>query len=76
MLPTKALQTYETLPDEAQQQVIDFIEFMKSKHKAKQAKVATKDKQKTKGSFQSIHVTRSVSLEEMDDAIAKGAIRQ
>jgi len=62
------LDDYEQLPHEAKQQVADFIAFMKSKHQ-----VGNKQKPKisnsTAGSFGSIHVTRSATLEEMDAAI-------
>lgn len=76
MLLIQTLKDYEALPEEAQQQVANFIEFMKYKHEAKKVRVLPKNRQKTKDSFQTIHVTHSVSPEEMDEAIAKGAIRQ
>nr|CAA6829044.1 MAG: Unknown protein [uncultured Thiotrichaceae bacterium] len=75
MLPAETLNDYEHLPKEAKQQVVDFIEFMKSKYKTTSTPVSSDSQLASKGSFHSIHVTRSVSLEEMDEAIADGASR-
>lgn len=75
MLPIEISHDYEQLPLEARQQVIDFIEFLKSKYPRSSELDITEKPSKKFSAFGSIHVTRSVSLEEMDEAIAEGASR-
>lgn len=76
MLPTEISHDYEQLPLEAKQQVVDFIEFLKSKYpKTSELDITEIPSKKLSSTFGSIHVTRSVSLEEMDEAIAEGASR-
>ena len=67
------LKELEALPPEAQSQVIDFIAFIKARYKKKQAK---KREEKDDFGFGSIKVTKSISLDEMDKAIAQGACAQ
>lgn len=74
MLPAQALEDYKQLPNEAQQQVLEFIEFMKFKYQPNPRRPAA-NVPLSKGAFGSIHVTRSVSLEEMEDAIAQQGSR-
>ncbi|UOG90947.1 MAG: DUF2281 domain-containing protein [Candidatus Thiothrix sulfatifontis] len=72
MIPNAVLQDFETLPSDAQQQVIDFIDFIKERYQAR----ATKQPQRTlESSFGSINVKKKVTLEQMDEAIRQhGAI--
>ena len=67
MLPAEVLQDYETLPTEAQRQVIDFIEFMKARYQK------TKSESKTSSiedsSFGLLKANRTVTLDEMDKAV-------
>ncbi|PWR00603.1 DUF2281 domain-containing protein [Leucothrix pacifica] len=66
MLPAEVLQDYETLPTEAQRQVIDFIEFMKARYQK------TKSENKTSSiedSFGLLKASRTVTLDEMDMAV-------
>ncbi len=73
MTLASVLQELEALPPEAQSQVIDFIAFIKARYKKKQAK---KREEKDDLGFGSIKVTKSISLDEMDKAIAQGACAQ
>ena len=73
MTLASVLQELEALPPEAQSQVIDFIAFIKARYKKKQAK---KREEKDDFGFGSIKVTKSISLDEMDKAIAQGACAQ
>lgn len=66
MLPTETLQHYESLPNEAKLQVIDFIEFMRSRYQAKQSPSPINS---IESSFGLITAKHSVTLEEMDQAI-------
>lgn len=75
MLPAEILQSYDELPNEAQRQVLDFIAFMRSRYKTGADSGLSADEQRAEGSFNSICVPHSVSLEEMDDAIVQGASR-
>jgi hypothetical protein len=68
MLPATILQDIEQLPPAAQSQVIDFIEFMKSRYPVEQTNAQSSVEQ----SFGAIHVKRRVSLEQMDEAIKQG----
>ena len=66
MIPNAVLQDFETLPSDAQQQVIDFIDFIKARYQAR----VTKQSQSTlESSFGSIKVKKNVTLEQMDEAI-------
>jgi hypothetical protein len=67
MLPLTVLQDIEQLPPAAQSQVIDFIEFLKSRYAAS-ASAAPAIEQ----TFGVIHVQKRVSLEQMDEAIRQG----
>jgi hypothetical protein len=71
MLPRATLRDFEELPIDAQQQIIDFIAFIKERYKnRKSSHLQTK----TESSFGSIKVKKRVSLEQMDAAIRqKGA---
>ena len=73
MTLTSVLQELEALPPEAQSQVIDFIAFIKARYKKKQAE---KTEAKDDFGFGSIKVAKSISLDEMDKAIAQGACAQ
>lgn len=75
MLPAKALEDYEQLPDEARKQVIDFIGFMKLRYGSEKKLSPHPDSHSGKGSFGTIHVERSVSLEDMEEAIAREGSR-
>ena len=66
MLPAEVLQDYEKLPNEAQRQVIDFIEFMKARY---QKQKFEKESEKIENSFGLLTATHTVTLEEMDKAI-------
>ena len=66
MLPAEVLQDYEKLPNEAQRQVIDFIEFMKARY---QKPKSEKNTDTIESSFGLLTANHSVSLEEMDKAI-------
>ena len=68
MLPAKALENYEQLPAEAKQQVIDFIEFIKERYPQGQK---NKTITSIEDSFGLLKTDRSVSLEEIDEAIKK-----
>lgn len=72
MLPAKALEDYEQLPAEAKRQVIDFIEFMKWRYLREQKSKAIAS---IEGSFGLLKTNRSVSLEEMEEAIARQGSR-
>ncbi|MDX9988729.1 hypothetical protein [Thiothrix unzii] len=66
MIPNAVLQDFETLPLDAQQQVIDFIDFIKARYQAR----VTKQSQSTlESSFGSIKVKKKVTLEQMDETI-------
>jgi hypothetical protein len=66
MIPNAVLQDFETLPSDAQQQVIDFIAFIKARYQTR----VTKQPQSTlESSFGSIKVKKKVTLEQMDEAI-------
>ena len=66
MLPAEILQDYEKLPNEAQGQVIDFIEFMKARDQKQKPEINTDN---IESSFGLLTAEHSVSLEEMDKAI-------
>lgn len=70
MLPASILQDIEQLPPAAQSQVIDFIEFMKSRYPVEQTDVQSSVEQ----SFGAIHVKKRVTLEHMDEAIKQGGV--
>lgn len=71
MLPHIVLKDFEELPIDAQQQVIDFIAFIKERYKNRKSSYS---QIKTESSFGSIKVKKRVSLEKMDAAIReKGA---
>ena len=66
MLPTHVIEDYEALPPEAQQQVIDFVAFMKSRyHSLKQGMLDAE----IEDSFGILVARKSVTLEEMDKVI-------
>ncbi len=72
MIPNAVLQDFETLPLDAQQQVIDFIAFIKARY---QARVKKQPQSTLESSFGSIKVKKKVTLEQMDEAIRqRGAI--
>lgn len=66
MIPTEVLQDYESLPSEAQQQVIDFIAFMKSRY---QKPTPVDETLSIEGSFGLLKANRTITFEEMDRAI-------
>lgn len=66
MLPAEVLQDYEKLPNEAQRQVIDFIEFMKAKY---QKPKLIKEELSIESSFGLLKAKHTVTLDEMDRAI-------
>lgn len=66
MLPAEVLQDYERLPNEAQRQVIDFIEFMKARY---QENKIEKGPDGIESSFGLLTADNSVTLEEMNEAI-------
>lgn len=66
MIPITVQRDFETLPLDAQQQIIDFIAFIKSRYQTQVTKQATIT---TESSFGSIKVKKRVSLEQMDEAI-------
>ena len=66
MLPAEALQDYEKLPNEAQLQVIDFIEFMKARYQKQKNEINAECIESTFGLLTADH---SVTLEEMDKTI-------
>lgn len=66
MIPNTVLQDLETLPLDAQKQVIDFIAFIKERY---QTKVIKQPQSTQEGSFGSIKVKKKVTLEQMDEAI-------
>lgn len=66
MLPVEVLQDYEKLPNEAQRQVIDFIEFMKAKY---QKPKLIKEELSIESSFGLLKAKHTVTLDEMDRAI-------
>ncbi|MBK8452379.1 MAG: hypothetical protein WAQ53_16140 [Thiofilum sp.] len=63
------LNDFETLPPDAQQQVIDFIAFIKSRYQTRKTVVQQPN---AESSFGVIKVKKKVSLEQMDEAIRKG----
>jgi len=66
MMINPALEDFETLPPDAQQQVIDFIAFIKSRY---QFRKDTFNKPDVGRSFGVIKVKKRVTLEQMDAAI-------
>ena len=66
MIPNAVLRDFETLPLDAQQQIIDFIAFIKSRY---QTRIAKQPPITTESSFGSIKVKKKISLEQMDEAI-------
>ena len=70
MIPNAIIKDFEALPIDAQQQIIDFIEFIKIRYQTrKTTQTTTLDH-----SFGSIKVKKRVSLAQMDEAIRlKGA---
>ena len=66
MIPAEVIQDYESPPSEAQQQVIDFIAFMKSRY---QKPVPVDEALNIESSFGLLKANRTVTLEEMDRAI-------
>ena len=72
MIPNAVLRDFETLPLDAQQQIIDFIAFIKSRYQTRVTKQAPIT---TESSFGSIKVKKRISLEQMDEAIRqRGAV--
>lgn len=67
MLPSTVLQDIEQLPPAAQSQIIDFIEFLKTRYPASPSVT-----QPIEQTFGVIHVQKRVSLEQMDEAIRQG----
>ena len=67
MLPSTVLHDIEQLPPVAQSQLIDFVEFLKSRYR-----VAPSSVQAVEQTFGVIHVQKSVSIEQMDEAIRQG----
>ena len=71
MIPNAVLKDFESLPIDAQQQVIDFIAFIKSRY---QMRKSSQPQNTPESSFGSIKVKKKVTLEQMDEAIRqKGA---
>ncbi|MFI0397509.1 MAG: hypothetical protein ACH34X_00400 [Thiolinea sp.] len=71
MIPNAVLKDFESLPVDAQQQVIDFIAFIKSRYQLRKSSQAQNTPE---SSFGSIKVKKKVTLEQMDEAIRqKGA---
>ena len=66
MMPNAVLQDFETLPPDAQRQIIDFIAFIKSRYQIGKDKLS---KSNTEKSFGVIKVKKRVTLEQMDEAI-------
>lgn len=66
MLPAEILRDYEKLPNEAQRQVINFIEFMKARY---QEQKSGKNSDSIESSFDFLTTDHSASLEEMYKAI-------
>jgi hypothetical protein len=72
MMSNALLKDFETLPLDAQQQVIDFIAFIKSRYQARKSSLS---RNTPESSFGSIKVRKKVTLEQMDEAIRqKGAV--
>lgn len=69
MLPSTVLHDFETLPPVAQNQVIDFIAFIKMRYQKVPAIQPS-----IEYSFGAIHVQKRVSLEQMDEAIKQGGV--
>jgi len=68
MILSNTLQDIEQLPPEAQSQLIDFVEFLKFRYR----KNPTNDVSVVDDtSFGAIHVSKRVSLTQMEDAIAQ-----
>lgn len=61
-----ALRDFETLPPDAQQQVIDFIAFIKLRY---QARKSINNGLEAASAFGAIKVKKSVSLDGMEQAI-------
>jgi len=69
MIPSSILHDIETLPPEAQSQVVDFIHLIKSRYKKKADKYESEEDL----GFGLHKVTKNISLEDMDKAIAQRA---
>jgi hypothetical protein len=69
MLPSTALHDFNALPPIAQEQVIDFIAFVKARYQKTQHELKS-----IEHSFGAIHVQKRVSLEQMDEAIKQGGV--
>ena len=70
MIPNAVLRDFETLPLDGQQQVIDLMAFLKSRY---QLRKATQPQNTLESSFGSVKVKRKVTLEQMNEAIGRGA---
>lgn len=66
MIPNAVLKDFESLPIDAQQQVIDFIAFIKMRY---QMRISNQPQHTPESSFGSIKVKKKVTLEQMDEAI-------
>lgn len=66
MIPNAVLKDFESLPIDAQQQVIDFIAFIKTRY---QMRKSNPPQNIPESSFGSIKVKKKVTLEQMDEAI-------
>ncbi|QLQ32158.1 MAG: hypothetical protein HZT40_11830 [Candidatus Thiothrix singaporensis] len=66
MMINPAFADFETLPPDAQQQVIDFIAFIKLRYPSRKD---APDKPDVGRSFGAIKVKKRVTLEQMDEAI-------
>ncbi len=68
MIPATVQQDFDMLPPDAQQQIIDFIQYIKCIHQKKQS---ITEEQKAEKSFGMIKVRKKVTLEQMDSAIER-----
>lgn len=66
MIPNAVLKDFESLPVDAQQQIIDFIAYIKSRY---QTRKSSQPQNTPESLFGSIKVKKKVSLEQMDKAV-------